>query len=126
MTLFFNLEILEQQSNNDPNKFMAMLEYHYTKRLPSKYAKYKPSRRPLHGTSFILNFDELLQDKSTDILYKIQYIKLLARRDYSLYKLYKIRTLQLSFFPDVKLDQIQHNPLLTITPNEIKFKYEEV
>ena len=124
--MFFNLEVLEQQSGNDPNKFMAMLEYHYTKRLPSKYAKYKPSKRSLHGTSFILNFDKLLEDRTTDILYKLQYIKLLARRDYSLYKLYKVRSLQLSFFPDVKLDQIKQNPLLLITPNEIKFKYEEV
>ena len=113
MTLFFNLETLEQQSKNDPNTFLSMLWYHQTKRLPKKHSKYKPSKVNLHGTSYLLNFEELLADKEVDILYKLQYIKLAARRDYSLYKLYNTRSLQSSFFPDVKYDRFgtHHNAL---------------
>jgi len=126
MTLFFNLETLEQQSKNDANTFMAMLWYHYTKRLANRHSRYKPSKVSLAGTSFILNCDDLFKDKQTDILYKVQYVKLLARRDYSHYKLYQTKSLQTSFFPDLKYDQIKQNPLLQITQSEIKFKYEEV
>lgn len=126
MALFFNLQTLETQSLNDANKFMAMLEYHYSKRLPSKYSKYLPSKIPLNGTSYLLNPLALFNDKSTDILYKLQYIKLAGRRDYSLYKLYKYKALQLSYYPDIIYDTIKHNPLLTITQTEITFKYEEI
>ena len=126
MALFFNLQTLETQSLNDANKFMAMLEYHYSKRLPSKYSKYLPSKIPLNGTSYLLNPLALFNDKSTDILYKLQYIKLAGRRDYSLYKLYKYKALQLSYYPDIIYDTIKHNPLLTITKTEITFKYEEI
>lgn len=126
MALFFNLQTLETQSQNDANKFMAMLEYHYSKRLPSKYSKYLPSKVPLNGTSYLLNPLALFNDKSTDILYKLQYIKLAGRRDYSLYKLYKYKALQLSYYPDIIYDTIKHNPLLTITQTEITFKYEEI
>ena len=125
MALFFNLQTLEAQSGTDAHKFMALLEYHYSKRLPSKYSKYTPSKIPLNGTSYILNPSALFTDKSTDILYKLQYIKLAGRRDYSLYKLYKYKALQLSYYPDIMYDTIKHNPLLTITPTEITFKYEE-
>lgn len=124
MTLFFNLETLEAQAQGDSNKFMAMLEYHHSKRLPSKYSKYKPSRVSLAGSSFLLNPESLFVDKSTDILYKLQYIKLAARRDYSFYKQYKIKSLQLSYYPDIILAAIKHNPLLNITQSEILFKYE--
>lgn len=124
MTLFFNLETLEAQAQGDSNKFMAMLEYHHSKRLPSKYSKYKPSRVSLAGSSFLLNPEELFTDKSTDILYKLQYIKLAARRDYSFYKQYKNKSLQLSYYPDIILAAIKHNPLLNITQSEILFKYE--
>lgn len=124
MALFFNLETLEAQSCNDSNKFMAMLEYHYSKRLPFKYSKYKPSKVSLAGSSFLLNPEPLFNDKSTDILYKLQYVKLAARRDYSFYKQYKSKSLQLSYYPDIIIAAIKHNPLLNITQSEILFKYE--
>lgn len=103
---------------------MAMLEYHYSKRLPNRYSKYKPSKVPLNGGSYILNPVDLFKDKSTDILYKLQYVKLAGRRDYSLYKLYRYKALQLSYYPDLVLEAIKHNPLLNITQSEILFKYE--
>ena len=125
MALFFNLKSLEEQSDGDASKFMVMLEYHYSKKLPFKYSKFKPSKVSLAGNCFILNPSSLFADKSTDILFKIQYIKLAARRDYNLYKQYKYRGLQLSFFPDINIDLIKNNPLLIITETEILFKYEE-
>lgn len=125
MALFFNLETLEAQSCNNAIQFMSMLEYHWSKKLPkSSFTKLKPSKVPLHGNSFLLNPRELFEDKSTDILYKLQYVKLAARRDYNLYRQYKYKALQTSFFPDLNYDAIRSNPLLIITGSEINFKYE--
>ena len=124
MAIFFNLQTLENEAGSDSNKFVALLEYHYSKRVPYKYSKYKPSKVPLNGSSYLLNPVELFSDKSTDVLYKVQYIKLAARRDYSLYKLYKYKALQLSYYPDIVYDAIKTNPLLNITQSEILFKYE--
>ena len=123
--IFFNLEILETQSCNIPDKFMAMLQYHYTKALPNKYSKYRPSKIPLYGSSFLLNPLPLFKDKVTDILYKLQYVKLAARRDYNLYKQYNYRALDISYYPDLNMEAIKTNPLLKITPKDITFKYEE-
>jgi hypothetical protein len=124
MALFFNLETLEAQSGNDAVNFLGMLWYHYSKRLPTRYSKVKPSRVSLAGQSFLL-FPEPLFIDNTDILYKVQYIKLAARRDWNLYKQYKYKSLETSFFPDLNYDAIRSNPLLKITPTEITFKYEE-
>jgi len=124
MAIFFNLQTLENEAGSDSNKFVALLEYHYSKRVPYKYSKYKPSKVPLNGHSYLLNPTELFSDKSTDVLYKVQYIKLAARRDYSLYKLYNYKALQLSYYPDIVYDAIKTNPLLNITQSEILFKYE--
>lgn len=124
MAIFFNLQTLENEAGSDSNKFVALLEYHYSKRVPYKYSKYKPSKVPLNGSSYLLNPIDLFSDKSTDVLYKVQYIKLAARRDYSLYKLYKYKALQLSYYPDIVYDAIKTNPLLNITQSEILFKYE--
>jgi hypothetical protein len=78
------------------------------------------------GNSFLINPEPLFKiKKSVDILYIIQYIKLAAKRDYSLYKYYGVKSLQLSYFPDINLEVIKTNPLLKITPTEIFFAYEE-
>lgn len=125
MTLFFNLKTLEEESCNDVNKFMWILWYHYSKKVPSLRAKYKPAKLSLAGTSFLLAPQSLFEDKSTDIMYKVQYVRLAGLRDYSLYKQYKYRSLMTSYFPDLKYESIKHNPLLTITPTDISFKYEK-
>ena len=126
MALFFNLETLEAQSCNSSEQFLSMLEFHYTKRLPAnRFTKIKPSKVSLAGHSFLLNPLDFFKDKSTDTAFRIQYIKLAARRDYNLYKQYGYKALQTSYFPDIKYDAIKYNPLLKITPTEISFKYEE-
>lgn len=124
MVLFFDLEKLEDQSHNNPTKFLAMLENHFMKRLPNKYSKHLYSKVRLYGKSFLLNPADFFNDTTTDILYKVQYVKLAAIRDWSLYKLYKYTGLQTSYYPDLLYDQIRSNPLLEITKTELKFKYE--
>lgn len=125
MALFFNLQTLEAQSENNATQFMSMLEYHWNKRLPKNArTKLRPSKVPLHGGSFLLNPESLFRDSGTDILYKLQYVKLAARRDWGLYKQYKYKGLQRSYYPDLLIDAIRSNPLLEITGTEINFKYE--
>ena len=124
MTLFFNLKTLEEASCNDSNEFIIRLWYHYTKKLPKSDRQLKYIKPNLNGNSFLLNPEEFFLDKYTDILFRIQYIKLAARRDYLLYKQYGYKGLQTSFFPDLIYDSIKYNPLLEIKTNEILFKYE--
>lgn len=120
MTIFFDLDNLEAESCNNPTKFITLLYNHYKGRLPKLTTK-----RKLHGKSFILNPEPLFSRSNIDILYIIQYIKLAARRDYALYKLYNFAGLDLSYFPDIDIDKLRTNPLLTIDHNQIHFLYEE-
>lgn len=127
MALFFNLEILEREAAGDPDKLLALLNYHHSGSFPSSSrSKFKPSKYSLKGNSFILNPNPVLTDESTDVGWRTQYIRLAARRDYLLYKIYGVITLDRSFFPDLDLDKIKNNPLLIIETNLIKFKYEEI
>lgn len=125
LALFFNQQLLEEQAGTDNNKLLALLSHHYNgKTIPSKWDKYPPSRVPLVGHSFLLHPRQFLEDKTTDIIYKVQYLKLAAKRDYLLYKMYKYKALQTSFYPDLNHSAIKYNPLLEITPIELLFKYE--
>ena len=126
MLLFFNLDALEQEAGTDSEKFLWLLYYHHTKAIPkSRNSKYKPSKTNLTGTSWLLKPDPLFE-LSIDNNYIVQYIKLAARRSYSFYKFYGIKTLDRSLFPDLNLENIKTNPLLKITNNLIYFKYEEI
>jgi hypothetical protein len=126
MVLFFNLDALETEAGTNSEKFLWLLYYHHTKAIPkSRNAKYKPSKTNLAGTSWLLKPDPLFE-LSIDNNYIVQYIKLAARRSYSFYKFYGIKTLDRSLFPDLNLENIKTNPLLKITNNLIYFKYEEI
>lgn len=126
MTCFFNLKILELEAGSDSEKFLWLLYYHHTKSIPkNSRVKYKPSKYNLNGTSWLLKPDKLFE-LSIDNNYIVQYIKLAARRSYSFYKFYGIKTLDRSLFPDLNLENIKTNPLLKITNNLIYFKYEEI
>lgn len=126
MALFFNLQTLETKTRNDPTKLVETLRLHYLGKTRPKNAKdlVKPLSN-LVGTSYLLNAKALFEDKTTDIVYRSQYIRLAGRRDYLLYKLYSYTHLDLSYFLDINVNTIKHNPLLTITENKIYFKYEE-
>ena len=127
MTLFFNLELLELKTGTDSYKFVESLRLHYLKRtIPrSKNDKVKPIVG-LHGHSFILNPEPLFDVKRIDLVHKVQYIKLAARRNYLNYKLYGHKHLDLSYFPDLMVDAIKYNPLLYTNENKLYFKYEEL
>lgn len=126
MALFFDLKTLEAQSCNDPTLFISMLYFHWNKAAPlTKRNKYERSKVSLAGYSYLLNPYDFFKDNITDIIFKVQYIKLAGMRDYTLYKYYKYSGLQRSFFPDLAADNIKHNPLLIIQPTEILFKYEQ-
>lgn len=123
MTLFFDLKKLTNLANENPMDFLKYLELYYKKKL----FLVKP-KADIAGFSFILNpkaLFSLLHNKRVDPYYIVQYIKLAARRDYSQYKLYKETALLRSFYPDLNISAIKTNPLLTITPDKIKFNFEE-
>ncbi len=102
------------------------LYYWYKKEtIPKKSnSKFKPLKN-LAGTSFLLNPEKFFKDKTTDIIWKAQVIRLAGRRDYMHYKMYGYKFLDLSFFPDISINSIQSNPLIEIKQNKIYFKYEE-
>jgi hypothetical protein len=127
MALFFNIEVLEAETQGDPEYLITALEHWYKGRRYKKNTKekYKPLTKPLWGDSFILNPRELFQDRLTDINYIAQYISLAGRRDYLLYRKYGVRYLDLSFFPDIIVN-LHQNPLLIPKNKQLYFKYEEL
>lgn len=125
MTFFFNIENLEKESCDNSVAFVTLLDTLYYNRLPSKKKGVKRVKLNMKGYSFIINLEPILKlKKSIDTAYIVQYVKLCAMRDYSMYKLYGIKSLSLSYYPDINLDAIKHNPLIRITGSEIHFKYE--
>lgn len=128
MALFFNLYNLELQAADDPKKFLALLEYHSKGITIPKgnYAKYRPSRLPMHGFSYMLNPAPIFSTKDIDIGYLVQYVKLAGRRDYALYNFNKVISLDLSYFPDLDREAIKTNPLLKVINNSLHFKFEEI
>lgn len=122
--LFFDVLALETHTQCDPQQMLDKLYLHYTKKLiPKSNFSAKPIAN-LVGNSFLVNPQDLFADKTTDIIYKSQYIQLAGRRDYSLYKYYQQTYLDLTYFQDLDIAKINHNPLLTITNNKLHFKYE--
>jgi hypothetical protein len=126
MTFFFNLSILETETQCNPKLMVEQLCLYYNKKfIPKNYStKIKPLRN-LQGNSFLLNPADFFLDNKTDITYKSHYIQLAGRRDYSSYKFYDIKYLDLSYFSDIDINRISTNPLLTFKENKIHFKYEE-
>jgi hypothetical protein len=128
MTLFFNILVLEQETSCDPDYMLQALRFHWQKRTIAKHkhSVYKPIKKSLAGSSFLLNPESFFTDKTTDIRYLAQYLRLAARRDYSLYKSHRLKYLDLTYFTDLNLSALDSNPLLEITNKQIKFKYEEL
>lgn len=127
MALFFNIKILEEQAGQDSIKFIELLKYHHRGiKLVNKWTKYKPSKVSLHGNSFLLNPVPVLYNTEHDSAHIVQYIKLAGRRDLMLYKTHGFISLDCSFYPDLIIDNIKHNPLLTISNQLISFKFEEI
>lgn len=127
MAILFNIETLERETKCNPEYMLVALQHYYNgKTVPSNvYEKYKPIKTSLKGSSFLVNPKALFDDKTTDIIYKAQYLRLAGRRDYLLFRHYGIKYLDLTFLPEISIDSIKLNPLLTINKNIVTFKYEE-
>lgn len=127
MTLFFNLKVLEEDTNLNSDYIVTALYNLYRGiTIPKNLnQRYKPLKHLAIGKSFLLNPDLFFTNKSVDSAYKAQYIRLAGRRDYNLYKQYGIKSLDLTLYPDLDLSAIKLNPLLTIANKQIHFKYEE-
>jgi len=126
MTLFFNILLLEQDTQCNPKLMVEKLKLWYSrKRVPKNYGtKIKPISK-LFGDSFLLNPEAFFSDLTTDIIYKSQYLQLAGRRNYIDFVHYGATYLDLSYFQDIDLDKLKTNPLLTIKNNKIHFKYED-
>lgn len=128
MILFWNLSILEEDTLCDPEYLVVALYKFYKGVRYSKNIKekHKPLTRLCAGSSFLLNPEGFFNNKTADIGYRAQYIRLAGRRDFTTYKAYGIRSLDLTLYPDLDLAQLKSNPLLTIANKQIYFKYEEL
>jgi hypothetical protein len=110
----FSLDKLLKLAKGDAIKLVEILE-----------AYYKGFQHNLSGSSYLTSPGQLFFDRNTDILFKSQYIQLAARRSYQQYIDLGYKHLDLSYYPDLKIDAIKYNPLLTIDNNKLYFKYEE-
>lgn len=124
--LLFNLHTLEALAKGDDKKLVWILyKWNRDKDIIQRYKdKYTLSKPLGPGSSYLINPSPIFKDKRTEPQYLAQYIKLAARRDLTLYKLYGLKSLLRSYFIDLNIENIKHNPLLEITPTEINFKYE--
>lgn len=125
MILKFNLQYLESISSDAQNLVDTLRHYYQKPPVRPRWINKKYLHQNMLGTSFILNPTAIFEDRYTEPVYLSQYIKLAARRDYAMYKLYGDKTLDLSFFPDINYQNISHNPLLSKLNNRLYFKYEE-
>lgn len=124
--LFFDLDILEEDTKCDPQYLVTAL-YKFWKGIKyprNSFEKHKPLKRLRPGSSFLLNPGELFTDKSVEPAYKAQYIRLAGRRNFTFYKTNGIKSFDLTLYPDINIDAIASNPLLTIANKQIHFKYE--
>ena len=111
----FDFNKLEQAAKGSPIKLVELLEEYY-----------KGFKTRLGGgSSFLTSPGQLFFDRNTDILFKSQYIQLAARRSYQHYRDLGYKHLDLSYYPDLNINAIKYNPLLTIDSNKLYFKYEE-
>ena len=125
MVLFFSLQKLEKESLCSDLRFMQILEDYYNSKELKRSTLSKLKYKSIAGNSYLLNARPLF-NQPIDIAYVVQYIKLAARRDYTLFNLYKEIRLDLSFFPDLDISSFIKNPLLDVNNNHIKFKFEEI
>ena len=119
--MFFNIETLRKQANDDPVLMLKMLENWFYNKIPKNILDSKNfSKVSLSGDCWLPNPKKLFYSK-VDPNYKFQYLVLIAKMDYLHYKLYKIEYLDLSFYPDLNLNKIKHNPLMRVEDNKLHF-----
>jgi len=123
MTLFFNLETFKNIP--DVSLRLHLLETLYYRKLP-KSTTHTVLLHKLKGKSFILNPGPLFKDKKVDPLYIIQYINLAGTRDYTMYKQYGLKYLDITYYPELDFSTVSRNPLLQLKNKQLFFYYEEL
>jgi hypothetical protein len=123
MTLFFDIHKLEQECKGSDILFISILEDFYCNQKYNKLQKLK--YKSIKGRSWLLNPLPLFDKTIADVSYRVQYIKLAGRRNYSLYIQHNIIFLDISFYPNLNILLIKDNPLLNIINNNIHFKFED-
>jgi len=118
--MFFDINKLTKQAKGNPAVMLKMLENIYFRKLPKNKRDMRFFPTNIVGDNFIENPEALFKSKA-DPVYKVQYLILASKRDYLLLKTYGVRDLDLSFFPDLNLDALRGNPLVTVTETSIKF-----
>jgi len=128
MTLFFNLKILEQDTQCDAEYIVeALHKFYLGVTIPKNvHEKYKPLQRLRTGSSFLLKPEPFFKNTGIDSAYRAQYIRLAGLRNYGLYKTHGIKSVDLTLYPDIDLQKIKSNPLLIIANKQIKFIHEEI
>lgn len=122
--IFFNIESIEKASKSDPIKLTKLIGFIAGLKKP---AFFNGTARSLVGYSFLTNAVPLCANLEIhDPFHVAQYIRLAARRDYSLYKKYGVTYLDTSFYPELAFSAIKANPLIDIQQTKIYFKYEEI
>ena len=124
MALFYNIHLLEQFSKGNPATVIELLTDWYNKKTIAKNSKDPFVPRNYSGSNFLLNPKDFLNDKRTDIYFRLQYLRLSSLRNYADYKLFEQTWLDTTLYPDLNRQAIQQNPLLTINNTKIHFKYE--
>ena len=123
--LFFDIQKLEKLADGNDLKFVFLL-YKWWKYKDLVFRKGDKFRltEPLAGNTGWLIHPEKLFTQADDVIFMVQYIRLAAKRDLLMFNHYGVTTLPTSYYTDLNIEQLKHNPLLTITDTEIKFKYE--
>lgn len=120
--MFFDIEALRKQANDDPALMLKMLENWYYNKIPKNERDRKNfSKVHLSGDSWIKEPKRLFFSK-VDPIYKYQYLILCSKRNHLDYRLYGIEYLDLSYFPDLNINKIKGNPLLEVKDNKLHFK----
>jgi len=123
--IFFDFNKLSKEAKGDITYTYKAFELFCKKK---RFAKNINDRNPpinIPGSSFILNPQPLLDSKH-DVLWKLQYIQLASLRNYTDYKLFNSRVLDLGLYPEVNISMIKQNPLLKVENNNLIFKFEEL
>lgn len=128
MSIFYNL-IAFQKIIKAKGPLTALTGLHLIDRDQVGLISLLPDKKLYYGllidaTSYIKNYDDVFSYlNKIDILYITQYVSLAGKRSYADIKAGK-NYLDLSLYPDLDINSVKHNPLLTIDNNNLKFNYE--
>lgn len=122
--LRYNWEQIRKYCNFDPILIVGFLRtcrgIKNTKAIPFKLKRLAKKGVP-KGVSYILNLDDLLQDKSLSVYDIQQYLDLASRRNFFDFKQHGLKSLPKVAAYD---SNIQFNRLLTVDNDRIHFLYE--